>query len=64
MPRKLIGVLQTSGMQGPPGPKGDSYVITEKDYEEISKLVPSGDVSYLTIVNGELCIKYQDGRNV
>lgn len=60
MPRKLIGVLQTSGMQGP---KGDSYVITEKDYEEISKLVPS-DVSYLTIINGELCIKYQDGRIV
>ena len=61
MPRKLIGVLQTSGMQGP---KGDSYVITEKDYEEISKLVPSADVDYLTIVNGELCIKYQDWRNV
>ena len=61
MPRKLIGVLQTSAMQGP---KGDSYVITEKDYEEISKLVPSADVDYLTIVNGELCIKYQDGRIV
>ena len=36
MPRKLIGVLQTSGMQGP---KGDSYVITEKDYEEISESI-------------------------
>lgn len=41
MARKLTGVLCTSGMQGPKGEKGDSYVITEKDYEEIAELVPN-----------------------
>lgn len=58
MARKLSGVLSVSGMQGPKGEKGDSYIITEKDYEEIAKLVTT-DIDYLEIQNGLLCIKYK-----
>lgn len=38
---------------------GNDYIITEKDYEEISKHIKA-DVDYLTVVDGMLCMKYTE----